>query len=108
MSDREPDGWPLWARSWILPYFEDSALWPVLIAILGHVLVLIVPLLAFAYRSRNPVSYVFIAALVFVTGQLAWVEFRAVGRPGAITGVVAVLWASSIPLAWYTGKIGIF
>ncbi len=108
MGDVERDRWPLWARYWILPYLEDTALWPVLMAVLGHVVVLIVPLLVFAQRSGHPVAYLFLAALGFVSVQLVWVEVQALRRPGALTGVVVVTWGVSIPLASYTGQLGIF
>jgi hypothetical protein len=38
---------------WLLPYVEDSALWPVLIVLLAHVAAFVTPVTLFAIRDRS-------------------------------------------------------
>ena len=108
MASIPPQGWPPWVQEWVVPYLEEHALWPVLFAVLGHVLVILVPLMTWAQRSQNPVAYLFLGCILAACGGLARMEWLAIGRLGRLTLVLFLTWAASLPVAWYTGSLGIF
>lgn len=109
-DDVRPRGkWPWWVEDWVLPYLEDSILWPVAFALLAHVLIVIVPLEVAWLRVQSAVALVLLAWLLVMTGFVARMEWRARdGRFGALTLSLVLIWLASPPLAWLTFTTGIF
>lgn len=105
---RRGEGWPPWVVEWILPYVDDSLLWPVLFALLAHVAVVIVPLMTLVIRSQSPAAAAVLFMLAWLTVSLMAVEWRAIGRPGALTAVLGLTWGVCFPFAWYTADWGVF
>jgi len=92
--------WPGWADRWLLPYLRRSELWPVLLAVLGHVGLAIALLLLVALVDRNPAGW---AALWLVgSGTFALVrhEWRGEGRPGVVSAAVGIAWALGGIMTW--------
>jgi hypothetical protein len=99
-------GWPPWVEQWVLPFIRESGLWPVLVALLGHVLVLIAPLLLALWRG-NPGASVPLTVLILASFWLCKTEHEANGRLGAVTGVVLGSWLASAGLAWVAHTTGV-
>ena len=86
-----------------MPFFRERALWPVLVAILGHVMMLFALAVLEVWRGTG-----FWAALVSValTAGIAVWEVRIQGRPGALALSLAGTWAAAagiVALALETG-----
>lgn len=109
MDEIEPTtgAWPGWVQTWILPYVDDMALWPVLVAVLGHVLVVLVPLELVLARTAHPIAAFVLAALLAGTGEVVRMEVRATGRPRALTGIGVGMWLLSVPCAYGAHVSGI-
>lgn len=99
--------WPEWVRDWVIPYLDDSILWPVAISLLGHVVVVIVPLMLDVYRAGTVSSAVVLLVMLGVSGWLVRLELRAIKRPGALTGVLGAMWLVSLPFAWFAESTGV-
>ena len=103
---QEP-GWPPFIASWLLPYLKEPALWPVALAVLGHVVVVLVPLLLAVARVGSGWA----AACLGVAAALSllpvrW-ELRAEGRPAGATAVVVGVWLTSLLTAAAADRWGI-
>jgi hypothetical protein len=110
MSD-EPargEGWPPWVEQWVLPYVDDIALWPVLVALLGHVAVILVPLMVQVIRNQSIPALGVLAMLAWNSWLVVRMELRAIGRAGRLTAAMLGTWTISLPLAWWTESIGVF
>jgi hypothetical protein len=99
--------WPLWVEEWVLPYLDDTILWPVLFSLLGHVVVVIVPLMLNVWRTGSVYAALLLAMLLGGTGYLMRMELHAVGRPGALSAVLLVMWLSSFPFVWFSLATGV-
>jgi pimeloyl-ACP methyl ester carboxylesterase len=88
-------------------FFEEPALWPVLVAAAGGLSTLLAWLLATAFRTRNPVLLFGIAALAVASAEPVRRSWRG-GRPGLLGGAVLALWALGIVVAILTGRAGVF
>lgn len=108
LVDPLPPGWPVWIENWVLPYARDSALRPVLLAILGHVVVVLAPLVLYVVRSGSGRATGILAALTLVSVGLVGFETVRFRRPGAVTVVVLCTWATSLGLAWLADRTGVF
>ena len=107
-QERTPsEAWPAWVEQWILPYLEDMSLWPVLVAVLGHVLVVLVPLELAFVRGPNLAALAVLSVLLVVTAEVVRMELRALGRPRWLTLIAVGMWAASVPCAYYAGTTGI-
>lgn len=100
------DAWPLWVRTWVMPYLQESALWPVLIALLGHVVIVIAPLLLGLARG-NPAMALPLTVLVMLSFWLCKTEIQASRRPGVVSAVVALTWIASAIVGWGGGATGL-
>lgn len=94
-------------ETWLLPYVDDFALWPVLVAVLGHVVVILVPLQLAMLRGPSLIAAALLALLLAGSGEVARMEVRARGRPGIITGVIVGTWAISVPCTYYANLWGV-
>lgn len=107
-EDTAPSGsWPAWVEQWILPYVEEMTLWPVLVAVLGHVLVVLVPLELAFVRGPSLAAAAVLAVLLVATFELVRMEIRALGRPRWLSVIGVGMWIASVPCAYYAGTIGI-
>jgi len=91
----------------ILPYLREPTLWPVLLVLLAHAIVLVAQLLVFAWRDGGGGTFMGLGALAVLSLAAARLEVRDRRRPGAITALVAVIWALSGLTAWAGVRIGI-
>lgn len=111
MTDHQPDpivsGWPAWLEQWILPYLREPSLWPVLIAVMGHVVVVVVALELDVWREGSIGSGITLAALIAATAGGCGFEVRRVGGPGALTYTLALTWAASVGGAWIAARTGV-
>ena len=88
----------------IMHYFEDSALWPIVIVIMGHLVALSSFTLLPAVRDRK-ISAMLAAALLLYGSFLVlrW-EYQKHGHLGIIALLLAVTWALS-GLVAYVGHL---
>ncbi len=109
MSDETPStsGWPAWVDEWVLPYLENRALWPVWVALVGHVVVVVAGLVLLAVRTELPEAFVVLGLVIAGSGWLVVRDARASG-PGGVTLTVGLGWATSLGLAWLAEATGLF
>lgn len=109
MSDEtpSPSGWPAWVDEWILPYLQNRALWPVWVALIGHVVVAVAGLVLLGVRTGLPEAWIAVGAMVVGSGWLVIRDARASG-PGGVTLTVAIGWVTSLGLAWLAEETGLF
>lgn len=102
MPDRSPPA-PSWFEVWVLPYAREPVLWPVLLAILGHVVLLFAIGLLDLWRGEG-----FGAAVLSVALTLALVgwEVRVARRPGALSISIALTWVAGVVLAVFSQRTG--
>ena len=108
LADPAPPGWPLWIELWVLPYVREPALWPVLVALLGHVVVGIAPLVLYVVREGGLRSELFLATLVLGSLGLVGFELWRFRRPGGVTAALVGTWITSLGLAWIFDRTGVF
>jgi len=102
------DDWPEWVQTWILPYINEPVLYPVAFALIGHVVMLIAPMMLFVHRHRSTNSIVILTLLAVGSAALVRFEFKYRRMPGPVTVVVALTWMSSAGLAWISDYYGVF
>jgi hypothetical protein len=83
---------------WLLVFVREPTLWPVLLVLIGHAVVLLAPLFLWAFRDGQGGSActVVLLAAASVAG-IAW-ELRDRG-PGALTGLLLSTWTLSAAAA---------
>lgn len=95
--------WPVWVETWVLPYVREPVLWPVLIAILGHVVVLFALGALNVWRGESWTAAVL--SVAFTVGSVGW-EYRVMRRPGPIAAWIALTWLVSIGLVVLSVRTG--
>jgi hypothetical protein len=95
----EPSSWPPWVEHWILPYVAIPALLPVLIAVMGHIVILAVLIVLEAWRSTNPFAIAAVGALLVGTARVLLEEWRRLRRLGPLSATLGVGWAATIATA---------
>lgn len=108
LAEPAAPGWPLWIETWVLPYVREPTLWPVLVALLGHVVVGIVPLVLFVVRSGSVRGGLVLGGMVVGSLGLFGFEVFRFRRPGAVSVVVGATWVVSLGLAWLADRTGVF
>jgi hypothetical protein len=93
-------------EQWLLPYLREPVLWPVLVALLGHVMVGLAPLMLLVWRTGNGTALVLLGGLLLGTAGLVTFEGVRFGRPGPVTFTCALTWLSSGALAWLGESTG--
>ena len=93
-----PEGVPRWFI-FILPYFSDLLLVPVLMALLGHVALLLSALMVWLTRGTVAAAVVLLIMAVG-TVQLVRLEVRAVGKLRGVAISLALTWVGSVALTW--------
>lgn len=101
-------GYPRWVERLILPFVREESLWPVLVAILGHVLVGQLFLLRAALRDRQLPALLALAGMLYLSAQLVLAERRAVRRVGPITGAICATWGLAAIGAWFLRNTEVF
>ena len=100
-------GWPVWVERFVMPYMQETALWPVLLALLGHTVVIIAPILTNVARGWLP-AFVPLFVVVNLSGWLIYADVRRKWRPGAVTATVAITWVLATIVAVAAYKTNIF
>jgi hypothetical protein len=88
-------------------FFEEPALWPVLVAAAGGLATVLAWLLATAFRTRSPVLLLGVALLAVVSGDHIRRDWRG-ARPGTVGGALLGLWTLGIVVALVTAHYGVF
>jgi len=94
--------------TWVWPYVEEGALWPVLFALEAHLTVLIALVILMASRATNPLGWGGAILLVLLSFDLARREFGEKGRPGRLFVLIVINWVVGAVLAAVTGHYGVF
>lgn len=110
MSEESPpaSGWPTWIEEWVLPYLENRALWPVWIALIGHVVVGVAGLLLVGIRSGLPEAWIAVGLLGLGSLWLVGKEWQVRSSPGGVTLTVVLGWLLSGGLVWLAERTGMF
>jgi len=106
-AEQKDSPWPEWVNTWVMPYILEEALWPVLVAFLGHVIVAIAPMLLYVVRDRSVAAGALLFVMLALTAYPPLVEVRALRRPGAVTVVFVLIWCGSALIAWIAGSYGL-
>jgi hypothetical protein len=88
-------------------FFEEPALWPVLVAAAGGLSTLLAWLLASGFRTRSPLLLFGIAALAVASAEQVRRDWRG-ARPGQLGGALLGLWALGVGVALVTARYGVF
>jgi hypothetical protein len=76
----------------LLPYLREQTLWPVLVAVLAHVVALVAPLLVLTLRDGHPWAALAVAVFGIATGVGVGFEVRDRRRPGLVSALLAATW----------------
>ena len=88
----------------IMPYFEDSALWPVLIVVIAHVVAFISPVLLFAIRDHSLGAVAGLLGLAALSVKAVLHERSMHGGLGAIAWAVVTTWLLSGSVAYWAAR----
>jgi hypothetical protein len=88
-------------------FFEEPALWPVLVAAAGGLGTLLAWLLATGLRTRSPLLLLGISVLAVASAEQVRRDWRG-ARPGLLGGALLVLWGLGTALAVVTARYGVF
>ena len=97
---------PWWYVTWVEPYVADPALWPVVFALAGHVVVLIVPVLLAVIRTLHPVAFVLLAMEIGLCVEVVRFEVHHRGRPKGVSIVLGLTWLVSFGVTWLALETG--
>jgi hypothetical protein len=95
-----------WDEQWLLPYVEDSTLWPVLVVVIAHAVAFVAPILLFAVRDGRATAMVATLGLGFLSVQTIRYELRRRQKVGALTWVLVITWVSSVAVAVAADRTG--
>jgi hypothetical protein len=105
--DREPDDH--WLEKFVLPYITNSALWPVLFAIIGHIAVLLAMPMVNVWRDHSIPSAAALGFLLFgPCGAVVRWEWRTNRKPGPLSWTLLITWAMSVGLAYLAARYGLY
>ncbi|MEN0064038.1 MAG: hypothetical protein AAGA48_17935 [Myxococcota bacterium] len=110
MSTEPPSAarWPAWIEEWVLPYLNNASLWPVWIALIGHVVVGIAGLMLLGVRQSLPEAWFVLVLLGLGSGWLVAKEWQVSAKLGGVALTVVLGWAASAGLAWLAEAIDLF
>jgi hypothetical protein len=94
-------GNPSTFEEWVMPYVEDSTLWPVLLVVIVHMMAFIAPVMLLAVRDRLLGPFL---TLGILGGLSVWVfvyDWRVRQRPGPFSWIVVSCWLGSLVMAYY-------
>ena len=90
----------------MLPYVRNPSLWPVLVALLGHVVIVLTPLMLAVWRVGSGLAGLGLVLLAGLTVAACGMEARALRRPGAVALSLGLTWAAAVALAWVAEETG--
>ena len=96
-----------WTVDWVLVYVHQPNLWPVAVAILGHVVLVLTGLELIGWRTGSPLPWIALVALGALSAWLGALEIRTYGRPGGAWVALALTWLTSGALSWFSERTGI-
>ena len=99
-EDDRSDQDPTFER-FIMHYFEDSMLWPIVIVVMGHGVALASFALLFAVRERKVSAIVATLALLYGSFIAIRWEYRQHGNLGTIAVLLAITWVISGLTAYF-------
>lgn len=99
-TDREE----LRTRDIVMRYFEDSALWPVLLVILAHIVAVVGFILLLAARDRNFGAIGATGGLVYLSFLIMRWEWRERKMLRTLSITVVIVWILSGVVAYYGHK----
>jgi len=76
---------------WIRPYFEDSALWPLLIVAFVIAVTIASAVLLLAFGDRNPFALAALLGLGWMSADTVWGDLRH-RRLGLVSGLILSIW----------------
>ncbi len=92
---------------WVLPYFEDSALWPVLLVVVAVLAATLTPVLLNAIRHLDLRAILATLVLLIATGRgIRW-EWRTRGRPGGVSASLVAIWVMALAAVVYGSRTGL-
>jgi hypothetical protein len=97
-------GW----QSWVMPYLEDSALGPVLIVIVIHVVAFMVPVILFAVVDRSIPAMAANVWLIYLSYKLLRADIAHNGHLGKISWLLISTWLLSFIAAYASVMTGLF
>ncbi len=105
--DREPK--QPWVERFVLPFVEDSSLWPVLAAIIGHVAVLMAMPMINVWRDGDLVSAgALIVLAVGPCGAVMQWEWKKERKPGPLTWTILITWGTALVMAYVADRFGVY
>lgn len=94
---------PRGAERWLAPFFRDSTLWPVLVAVSAVFVVFGASALLLAFVERNPFAVGAVLILLWMSID-AGIRSRRRGGSRLLVGAIAVFWllsaAAALGAAW--------
>ena len=95
-----PEGMPAddegdWLDVWVLPYIYEPTLWPVFVALAGHVVVLIVPVTLALIRTGDTTAGIALLIVIGLSGLAVRREWVRRKRLGALTVGTVLIWLAS-------------
>lgn len=94
--------------TWVWPYVDEGALWPVLFALEAHLVLLIALAFLQAYRASTPLAWAAVILLGLLSFDLCRREFGEKRRPGRLFVIVVINWVLGAITAAFTGSWGVF
>jgi len=88
----------------VLPFIREPVLWPALIAILGHVVLVITLALLATVRTGSVVGT---GLCGLISAGLVGYELRLFGRPRGVSVSVGLTWAAAIATTILSLKTGV-
>ena len=98
-EDDRADQDPTFER-FIMHYFEDSALWPIVVVIVGHLVALSSFTLLLAVRERKISAILGVTLLLYGSFAVLRWEYRKHGHLGIIALLLAITWTLSGLIAY--------
>ena len=92
----------------LLPFLREPTLWPVLGAVLVHVVALVAPVMVIVWRDPVPGwPLVGVSTLALLSAGGIATELREHRRLGPLCGLIAATWTLCGSAAWAGARIGI-
>lgn len=86
---------------WVMPYFEDPSLWPILLVLIAHLSMFVGLVLLFSIRDGSGVAFAGLILALYVSFRSILWEIRRRRLPGAISITVVVTWVLGGLAAYY-------
>lgn len=107
-SQNSQPPWPLWYQRTVQPFVQESALWPVLFAFWGHIVVALGALLLHVFRDGAPLLSLVAIWLVFMSYKAIKFERHYLGRMAGLSLTVFSSWLASVLLAIFVDRYGLY